>query len=224
MDNKAQREYWEHHIEQFDKAFYDSLNPGKRSLLSAFVASSRKKSIQQRFQFVTKFLEELSVKNRSFIDAGCGGGRLTEWLLKHGAARIYAVDITEKSIEIAKERIATTCPDISHKVEFHVGDITQITLPKADCFIGLGLVEYLDNLPAFLTNIAGNYRWVIVNYPLTFHWKRPIRLFVEYFEHSKRHYYSPEDMLKLFTKYGYTRRKNMPFGASILDFFETQSV
>ncbi len=44
------------------------------------------------------------VKGKRVLDAGCGPGVYTEWLLDHGAS-VIAVDVSSKMIELAKKRI-----------------------------------------------------------------------------------------------------------------------
>ena len=38
------------------------------------------------------------------LDAGCGPGALTEWLVEHGAA-VNAVDVSPEMVRIARERV-----------------------------------------------------------------------------------------------------------------------
>ncbi len=44
------------------------------------------------------------VKNRRVLDAGCGPGIYSEWLLKHDA-QVVAVDASLKMVELAKQRL-----------------------------------------------------------------------------------------------------------------------
>jgi SAM-dependent methyltransferase len=39
------------------------------------------------------------------LDAGCGSGIYTEWLLEHGAADVVGVDVSEGMLERARERV-----------------------------------------------------------------------------------------------------------------------
>jgi SAM-dependent methyltransferase len=39
------------------------------------------------------------------LDAGCGPGVYSEWLLENGTAYVYAIDVTPRMIELAQERL-----------------------------------------------------------------------------------------------------------------------
>jgi hypothetical protein len=82
--------------------------------------------------------------------------------------------------------------------------------------VGLGLVEYLEGLDGFLLNIRKSGRFII-NYPLRRHWKRPLRMMVERFERSTRHYYEPAEMEAAAAPHGFRLEKRIPFGASMLE-------
>jgi ubiquinone/menaquinone biosynthesis C-methylase UbiE len=47
------------------------------------------------------------VKGKRVLDAGCGSGVYSEWLIKHGA-EIVAVDASPKMVELAKQRLGST--------------------------------------------------------------------------------------------------------------------
>ena len=58
------------------------------------------------------------LKGLRVLDAGCGPGVYAEWMLDHGAAKIEALDVTEKMIEMARQRLGS-------RVEFHIADLAQ---------------------------------------------------------------------------------------------------
>src|SRR5687768_2819173 len=47
------------------------------------------------------------VKGKRVLDAGCGPGIYSEWLIEHGA-EVVAVDASPKMIELAKQRLGPT--------------------------------------------------------------------------------------------------------------------
>ncbi|MDQ3252708.1 MAG: class I SAM-dependent methyltransferase [Acidobacteriota bacterium] len=47
------------------------------------------------------------VKGKRVLDAGCGPGVYSEWLIEHGA-EVVAVDASPKMVELAKQRLGTT--------------------------------------------------------------------------------------------------------------------
>jgi ubiquinone/menaquinone biosynthesis C-methylase UbiE len=46
-----------------------------------------------------------NVKGLRVLDAGCGAGFYTEWLINNGAKEVVAIDFSEKMVESTKERI-----------------------------------------------------------------------------------------------------------------------
>ncbi len=48
------------------------------------------------------------VKGKRVLDAGCGSGVYSEWLIEHGA-EIVAVDASPKMVELAKQRLDDGC-------------------------------------------------------------------------------------------------------------------
>jgi predicted RNA methylase len=219
MKNIEQKNYWEKRIDRFD-AIYDD-NKGLREItpLSKIVEPFRKKSLNRRFELAVGLLKSCGIRGKTFVDGGCGSGRMTSFLLDEGARKVYAVDITPRAIELSRQRINGENSDRSGCVEFMVGDVNKMALPKVDCFIGLGLVEYLDDIGLFIQNVSKSCSYVIVNFPLKLHWKRPIRIIVEFFEKSKRHYYSAVDIKCRFERYGFSLIAQKRFGASALQMF-----
>lgn len=217
MNNIEQKAYWEKRIDRFD-AIYDD-NKGLRELTfaSKLVEPFRKSSLLKRFDCATQYLKDFGISGKTFIDGGCGTGRMTEFLLHNGASRVDAIDITSRAVDLAGERVSSSCPDKLARVSFTSGDITQVKLNESDCFVGLGLVEYLDDIDKFISNIKS--RHIIINYPLKYHWKRIVRVIVEYFENSHRHYYAPREMEQIFKNHSFKLVKRIYFGASSLEVY-----
>lgn len=61
------------------------------------------------------------VKGKRVLDAGCGSGVYSEWLIERGA-EIVAVDASPKMVELARQRLGSTtdvrCADLSKPLSF----------------------------------------------------------------------------------------------------------
>jgi len=57
------------------------------------------------------------VEGKRILDAGCGPGWYSEWLVDHGA-RVVAIDISSKMVELAKRRLGT-------RAEIHQADLSK---------------------------------------------------------------------------------------------------
>lgn len=63
------------------------------------------------------------------LDAGCGAGRYTAWLLEQGAEEVVGVDASQKMLARARERLETTAS---------AAEPTPVTFHQADLDDGLG--------------------------------------------------------------------------------------
>jgi ubiquinone/menaquinone biosynthesis C-methylase UbiE len=93
-----------------------------------------------------------NVQGLQVLDAGCGSGIYTEWLLKHGA-QVVACDVTPRMVEIAKQRIDRTFPEVTDtQFEIHRADLTQPLTFTTDARFDLVLcplvLDYIAELQA----------------------------------------------------------------------------
>ena len=65
-------------------------------------------------------------KNAAIIDIGGGESTLVDDLITEGYQNISVLDISQKAIDVSKERIGNP----ANKVDWHCSDITQATLPQ----------------------------------------------------------------------------------------------
>jgi ubiquinone/menaquinone biosynthesis C-methylase UbiE len=93
------------------------------------------------------------LKNKSFgncLEIGCGTGKNTQFLITV-SDRITAVDLSEKMLEKAKEKI------VSEKVEFIQADITKewkFVYEKYDLITFSLVLEHIENLDFIFKQIA----------------------------------------------------------------------
>ncbi len=57
------------------------------------------------------------VEGKRVLDAGCGPGVYSEWLIEHGAT-VVAIDISPKMVELARKRLPES-------VEIHLADLSE---------------------------------------------------------------------------------------------------
>ncbi len=69
----------------------------------------------------------LSFSGKRVIDVGCGTGIITERIVALGAVEVAGIDIAEKMIEIARERVPSA--------EFIVSD--ALNIPYSNCYFDL---------------------------------------------------------------------------------------
>lgn len=84
---------------------------------------------------------EINAKNSEILDYGCGIGTLIEKLIKFKPKKIVGIDISEVSINKAKERIK----ELKGKVDFYVDNCekTQFDNNSFDIVYGSGILHHL---------------------------------------------------------------------------------
>lgn len=75
---------------------------------------------------------------RRILDAGCGPGMLTSELAARGAD-VVGVDISPQLIDIARQRLD---PALSHRVQFHAGDMLFASIGTFDHVVAMDSLIY----------------------------------------------------------------------------------
>jgi ubiquinone/menaquinone biosynthesis C-methylase UbiE len=88
------------------------------------------------------------VSGLTILDAGCGPGAYSQWLLEHGAASIIAVDVSPSMLGHARSRNAA-----SHQIQFHQADLATSDLPfiedtSVDIVLAPLVMDYIADWPA----------------------------------------------------------------------------
>ena len=90
--------------------------------------------------------------DRRVLDIGCGGGLASEAMAKAGA-KVVGIDVTERSIEVAKHHAAKNGLDIDYRcqtVEQHLREAPE----PYDLVLNMEVVEHVNDLDAFLASCA----------------------------------------------------------------------
>lgn len=103
------------------------------NLISDEFSSTRNKNWEE-----LDFLAKNGFANKKILDLGCGNGRLYE-LFKFKMVGYYGIDVSEKMIEIAKERYPTA--------NFRVGDALNLPFPE-DFFDDVYGVAVFHHIPS----------------------------------------------------------------------------
>jgi len=91
----------------------------------------------------TKFIMEmLTVHNPEILDVGCGGGILSEALAKTGA-RVTGIDLSQASIEVARQHAQKHELEINYRYE----SVEEIIRKHAGSFDVVTCMEMLEHVP-----------------------------------------------------------------------------
>ena len=82
--------------------------------------------ILESFNFCYQFLKD-NCKNKKVLDYGCGNGIHSVFLAKIGAEKVVGIDLSEKSLEIARKRVANK--GLARKVDFLKMDCENMDFP-----------------------------------------------------------------------------------------------
>jgi 2-polyprenyl-3-methyl-5-hydroxy-6-metoxy-1,4-benzoquinol methylase len=142
---------------------------------------------------LVNFADFPSVKDKKVLEIGCGIGTTTIQFAQAGAKKITAVDLSEKSLAIAKQRAAVY--GFTHKIDFCHANAEELSksLPVEhyDLIFSFGVIHHtphpekvLDQMQAYLDpngiiKIMVYYRyswkaiWILLKYGRFKFWKLP---------------------------------------------------
>lgn len=88
------------------------------------------------------------------LDVGCGGGLMSEALAREGA-HVVGIDASAGNIGAAR-RHAAADPAVAARLDYRHGDPAATLQPgeRFDVVLALEVVEHVDDVPAFLAQVA----------------------------------------------------------------------
>ncbi len=142
MKMLSQREFWNREALKFDAIY--SRKKGKFSVL---LDRLFRWAMYERFRCSIELSEPIA--KRTFLDVGCGTGLYSLELARRGAIQVTGIDVSEKMIEICKERAKQE--NLTAKTRFIQVDIMDFkTDSRFDITIGMGLLDYIKEPLAVL--------------------------------------------------------------------------
>ena len=112
-------------------------------LISAGNQRSENKFYRALYNLYNDFFDHLrnNIRNKNVLDFGCGTGGYAEKAINFHPSNITAIDISEKAIEIAKDRGLE-----QKKVEYKVENCenTKLNSNEFDLIYGAGILHHLD--------------------------------------------------------------------------------
>jgi 2-polyprenyl-3-methyl-5-hydroxy-6-metoxy-1,4-benzoquinol methylase len=164
----AQRRYWNNEADAFQRIYTH-----RKSKLSNVLDNVFRKDMYERFVFTIKNCEP--VKDRSFLDVGCGNGLYSFDLVRKGARRVLGLDISEVMIGLCKE--ASEKENLTDRCEFIQTDLLEYkSNEKFDVSFGIGLFDYIkDPSPVLKKMREMSTDKVILAFPRYWTWRAPVR-------------------------------------------------
>lgn len=120
---------------------------------NAWKSKAREKLSEKELNFILKALDKK--QQRYFLDVGVGTGRIMDLLIKNtdNNAELFGIDISEKMIEITRERFKK-----NRKIKnFTVVDVSSGKIPyknKFDMITAIRVVKYSKNWQTSIRNLS----------------------------------------------------------------------
>ena len=164
----AQRNYWNNEADAFSRIYSH-----RKSKLSNMLDSVFRKDMYERYVFTIKHCEP--IKDRTFLDVGCGNGLYSLELARKGARRVLGIDIAEVMVGLCKE--ASRKENLDGICEFQQTDLLEYRgSEKFDVSFGIGLFDYIsDPLPVLKKMREMSTDKVILAFPRLWTWRAPVR-------------------------------------------------
>jgi 2-polyprenyl-3-methyl-5-hydroxy-6-metoxy-1,4-benzoquinol methylase len=164
----AQRNYWNNEADAFSRIYSH-----RKSKLSNMLDSVFRKDMYERYVFTIKHCEP--IKDRTFLDVGCGNGLYSLELARKGARRVLGIDIAEVMVGLCKE--ASRKENLDGVCEFQQTDLLEYKgSEKFDVSFGIGLFDYIsDPLPVLKKMREMSTDKVILAFPRFWTWRAPVR-------------------------------------------------
>src|ERR1043165_204411 len=112
----AQRNYWNNEADAFSRIYSH-----RKSRLSNMLDSVFRKDMYERYVFTIKHCEP--IKDRTFLDVGCGNGLYSLELARKGARRFLGGDIGEVVFDLGRD--ASRKENLDNICEFQQTDLLE---------------------------------------------------------------------------------------------------
>ena len=120
-----------------EKEFHNKLHSKKNSRFENIFY----KALSNLFDDFYDYLKN-HIKNKDVLDYGCGVGTITEKVINYEPKNISGIDISDKSISIAKKR----SKELNLNIQYQVQNCEATTLSSGsfDIIYGSGILHHLD--------------------------------------------------------------------------------
>jgi cyclopropane fatty-acyl-phospholipid synthase-like methyltransferase len=163
-----QMKFWDKDARNFD-AIYSH----RKGRLGNFLDSLFRWDMYERYNYTMWNAEP--IRNRTFLDIGCGTGRYSLEFARRGASKVIGLDISQKMINICNQRAQ----------DEGLGDITSFigsdllgfcTQDKFDVCIGIGLFDYIKEPVSVISKMRESIQdRAIMSFPKFGTWRAPVR-------------------------------------------------
>lgn len=165
---QAQRAFWNSEADAFQRIYTHRKSRFANALDQVF-----RKDMYERFTFTIANCEP--IKNRNFLDVGCGNGLYSLELARKGAGKVVGIDISEVMIDLCRK--SSEEQNFSDRCTFIQTDLLDYKPESTfDVSFGIGLFDYIrDPLPVLKRMREVSTDKAIMAFPRLWTWRAPIR-------------------------------------------------
>ncbi len=139
-----------------------------------------------------------NLEGRKILDVGCGSGRYAIELARAGA-EVVGVDFSEEMLKMARTRAADA--GVEDKTTFINGDFTTWSREadtRFDASYAMGVLDYIDDAPAFIRMMASVSDEVIASFPPPTPVRMPLRKLRYWARNCPVHFYWQSEIKRMF--------------------------
>lgn len=154
----------------------------------------------QRYIFTLEGLGNL--EGKKILDVGCGSGRYSIELAKKGAT-VVGVDFSDEMLAMARQRAEEA--GVSDKTTFVSGDFINWVKENDEHFdasFAMGVLDYIDDAPAFIQMMASVSDEVIASFPSPTPVRMPLRKLRYWMRNCPVHFYWRGEIKKMYRDAG----------------------
>jgi SAM-dependent methyltransferase len=165
---QAQRAFWNSEADAFQR-IYTHRKSGFANALDRYF----RKDMYERFTFTIANCEP--IKDRTFLDVGCGNALYSLELARKGAAKVVGIDISEVMIDLCRK--SSQEQNLADRATFIQTDLLDYKPESSfDVSFAIGLFDYIsDPLPVLKRMREVSTDKAIVAFPRLWTWRAPVR-------------------------------------------------
>ena len=207
MNNEiqAQRAFWNSEADAFQRIYTHRKSRFANTLDQVF-----RKDMYERFTFTIANCEP--IKDRTFLDVGCGNGLYSLELARKGAAKVTGIDIAEVMIDLCRK--SSQDRNLADRCTFIQTDLLDYKPETTfDVSFGIGLFDYIsDPLPVLKRMREVSTDKAIMAFPRLWTWRAPVRKVRLARKGCDVFFYSKARIEKLLQEAGFKRQEIVKVG------------
>lgn len=207
MNNEiqAQRAFWNSEADAFQRIYTH-----RKSRLANALDQIFRKDMYERYTFTIEHCEP--IKDRKFLDVGCGNGMYSLELGRRGAAKVIGIDISEVMIDVCRK--SSQEKNLDDRCTFVQTDLLDYKPETTfDVSFGIGLFDYIsDPLPVLKRMREVSTDKAIMAFPRLWTWRAPVRKVRLARKGCDVYFYSKARIEQLLRDAGFSRQEIVKVG------------